>query len=240
MPFFPPSLSPNNKVHVSDERNVAERGIARFANYIQDAVVYWPWLSWNEIDVAVGPDQRAIPRCTLVGDSGHNMFSVAADQIGAIVRFGSVAQDQLWEVIHNFDWFDYGEIVKKFTVLWCRLWVPPIAAAPVPIVGGPNWAGAVELELNTLYVTTLAATETYVKATPVSGPFTWSQTKKNAAPPDVGSLFYHGLPATQVQFAVHTNSGAWTMTPPSPGLGVKFAPAPQPDFQLEFKLWYPA
>lgn len=152
MAFFPPSLSPNNEVKVTDGRHSAERGSNRFEAYTQEAVIYWPWLSWDQIDVTVGPDQRAIPRLTLIGNPPHKLYSVAADEIGSIIYVGSGLNAQAWEVIHNFDWMDPGSSVKKFAVAWLRLWT---AAEPAPpptaITGGVSWSTAVAVAYATPY-----------------------------------------------------------------------------------------
>lgn len=237
--FFPPSLSPNGKVFVTDQRNIDVNGIARFAPYEQSCVTYWPWLSWNEIDVVVGPDQRAIPRATLIGDSGHVLFSVAHDSIGACMVFQSAANAQVWEVIHNFDWFAPNALIKEFSIAWLRLYVPagpPVA--PVPITGGSSWATAPVPDPNILYVTTLSSAESHFDFRMVSGPFRIGIQKMTAAPP-LGTLLYHGLPATQVQFDTLLDSVSVERIPPSPGLGVKFAPTPTSPYDVRFRIDFP-
>jgi len=154
MAFFPPSLSPNNKCFITDEKHEADLGASRFAPYQAECVIYWPWLSWNDIDVVVGPDQRAIPRMTLIGDHGL-LRSMAKDAIGAIVRFGSDLSAQAWEVVHNFDWHDRDDPLKKFAVCWLRLWAAAGLFPPAPIEGGINWAAAVPITANTKYTTEL-------------------------------------------------------------------------------------
>lgn len=131
MPFFPPSLNANNRAYITDAKHLADEGSSRFAAYDLPCVIYWPWLSWNEEDVSIDVEQQAIARCCLIGEGPVKVYGLVPDLIGSIIRFGDAENFQRWEVIHYFDWYDPNDAVKKFTMVWARLW--DNSAAPVPI-----------------------------------------------------------------------------------------------------------
>lgn len=237
MAFFPPSLSPNNKVFITDERSVAETGISRFANYQQEAVIYWPWLSWNEIDVAVGPDQRAIPRLTLIGESGHRLFSVAADGIGAIVKVGSAASDQAWEVIHNFDWFDRDGLLKKFAVAWLRLWTGAAAAPPEFVEGSEEPASALPISEGVLYAATVdAGFQFFQLPTFPAGPFMLDLAFDAQDLP--GTFHVHHGPTTAPVLDWSLNlSARYALNLPAPGMVIAIQPnVPASPFDVQWKV----
>jgi hypothetical protein len=154
MAFFPPNLAnPNTTAFVNDQKMIDDGFPERFAAYAVDAIVYWPWLSWNPIDVVVGADQQAIPRCLLLGE--QLLFGLVPDLVGSIVQFGSVGNPQLWEVIHYFYWFDADDAQKKFAVSWLRLY--DAAPPPIPVTGGATAGEAVSLSYGLNYLVELGA-----------------------------------------------------------------------------------
>jgi hypothetical protein len=154
MAFFPPALSnPNTVAFVADQKMVDDGFPARFDAFETPAIVYWPWLSWDPIDVVVGADQQAIPRCLLIGED--LLFGLVPDQVGSIVQFGAAGNPQLWEVIHYFYWFDSNDAQKKFAVVWLRLY--DAALLSIPVTGGATAGEAVSLSYGSNYLIELAA-----------------------------------------------------------------------------------
>jgi hypothetical protein len=156
MAWFPPSIvNPNTVAFLSDQKMMDDGFPERFPSYEADAIVYWPWLSWDPIDVVVGAEQQAIPRCLLLGE--QLLFGLVPNLVGSIVQFGAAANPQLWEVIHFFYWFDPNDQIKKFALCWLRLYDAP--PPPIPVTGGATAAEAVSLSYGQNYLIELAALE---------------------------------------------------------------------------------
>jgi hypothetical protein len=148
MAFFPPTGAPNNTLRIIDDKYVFETGgPERFAPLTRDVTVYWPWLSWDQEDVTIADHQQAIMRCCVHGD--WVSYGLVPDGIGAIVRIGDPANQQLWEIIHYFEWYLPADPLKKLTLLWCRLWQ---VVAPTVITPETNCFLAPELEEGVTYL----------------------------------------------------------------------------------------
>lgn len=237
MAFFPPSLSPNNKAFITDDKFVQEGGLARFAPRQQECVVYWPWLSWNEIDVAVGPDQRCIPRCTLIGDSIDELKSQAADSVGAIFRFGTEFSGQAWELMHHFDWHDRDNAVKKFAVCWFRPWFGLAPAPPVTIVGGIDAASAAPIDPGIVYITTapVASAPVFFDARELGGPIE-VEFQPLLEGTDGRMNLFHSYPTSPTWFQT-LYPGKQAVPMPAPGLAISiWAQGAQEPTQHQFRV----
>lgn len=158
MAFFPPSLSPNNRAYISDDKRAVNLLERRFMNHNLPCVVYWPWLSWDGIDFSTLQQQLSIARCILIGESGFDLPCSTLDTHGAVIHFGVDKAFQSWELIHYFRWNDEGVPLKKFEMCWLRLWKHGtylIPDNPVPIAGGGTSGLAVDIALDVLYETVL-------------------------------------------------------------------------------------
>jgi len=156
MAFFPPTGPANNTAHLNDLKWEEDTGEApRFAAFEMPVTVYWPWLSWDQEDVAIGDHQQAILRCCLIGEPDDKLYGLVPDGIGSIIRIGDEANEQLWEVIHFFNWYLPGDAEKKLCIVWARLFTP--APEPTPIEGGSSAGEAVQLNIGVEYLVDIAA-----------------------------------------------------------------------------------
>jgi len=156
MGFFPPSGPANNTAHLNDLKYEEDTGLApRFAAFEMPVTVYWPWLSWDQEDVAIGAEQQAIMRCCLIGEPDSPLYGLIPDGIGTIIRIGHENNVQLWEVIHYFNWYAVDDPEKKLCIVWARLFVPE--PEPVPVTGGESSGEAVMLSIGIEYLVDVAA-----------------------------------------------------------------------------------
>lgn len=228
MPFFPPTLTPNNKAFIRDDKQVIAGLPRRFANYTAPVVLYWPWLSWDQTDISVLQQQSAIPRCTIVGETGYNLPSATVDTHGAIMHFGSIDAIQRWEVIHSFIWHDADVALKKFEVVWLRLWKTGAPQPPdniLPITAGVDWASAPLLEMGQAYETLLVPQgpgEFGYFMSAFQGPANITFKKIDPPPKDAGFHTDYNAPSSPTYMGTYNAQGVHVINVPTANLGLRF------------------
>lgn len=117
---FPPSLSVNNRVQVSDGAYVAATlNASRFSPFSIDVSVIGPWLSAS-FDNPEFQTGAPIMRLTMVGNPSQRIRTVVDDTHGSLLRLGDGAAGQAWEVVSKMEWVPDGETVPAWVLCFCR------------------------------------------------------------------------------------------------------------------------
>lgn len=223
--YYPPRLDPNQTVYISDEKWLHDFGTTRFGAYSQEAVVYWPWLSWDTIDKVVGVNQQsAMPRATLIGQPPTLLFSIIPDGIGAIARFGREVGGQAWELIAYFDWYN-ADGTKKFATTWWTLWATPAIIPPAAeaIEGTTPWAGAPVVQSGVLYINTSATANpaSFNVVEPAAGGYRLEAQHKTGNP-SVQAELWHSVNGTPGLLGSNLTPTDFTVSNSASYVGIRF------------------
>lgn len=240
MPFFPPQLIPNNRAYISDDKQAMALLPRRFGNHNLPCVIYWPWLSWDGIDVSVTAQQTGLARATLIGESGFDLPCSTLDTHGAVMSFGMYKGFQTWELIHRFTWQDEGVALKKFDLCWLRLWKHGSYQTPdnaLPVVGGGTSSSATILVTDQLYETVLpphGSDFMYFAYPGYAGNYKFTQTVQSGL--HVNTHFDSNWPSNPTYYTTVSDTGSWLGANPTAGLQLRVDNQENVNQTIQFKL----
>jgi len=153
---FPPLLTPNNLVRVTDEANAAAfGGSARFAPFTLSCSVIGPWLTAS-FDEPAFPTGQPIGRLTLLGPFASFIRTAMDDGSGCVLTLASGAGRQPWEVVSSVEWTASGDSSPVWVFCFCRPFRPGV------LVGGGSCPTAPEAPFETRFrMSGGPATQTY-------------------------------------------------------------------------------
>lgn len=127
---WPPSLTINNFVRVSDDAYAAGTGLfSRFSPFGQDVNVIGPWLSASFDNPLFGTGEP-IMRLTLVGPPTSRVRTKLHDTYGSVITLADGKGGQQWEVVSTVEWTADGETDVAWVFCFCR-----------PFLAGPRISG---------------------------------------------------------------------------------------------------
>lgn len=205
---FPPSLSVNNFVRVTDDAYASAGFVTqRFPSFGMDVSVIGPWLSASFDNPAIQTG-APIMRLTLVGNPPQRIRTVLEDTRGSVLTLADGAGGQKWEVVSKLEWVPDGETQPTWVFVFAR----PFVAGP--LVSSPFCPGSATAPLDTTFVMRAdPATEGHASiSTLAPGDYTISYSIIPSAPGTPGFTAYQGSCVVVGFIGTPPLSGTFTVT----------------------------